>query len=361
MNYLTLGEVTADIGPGPDNPRNSEGTFLQLADGEVLFVYSRFRGDSYADEAFADLALLRSGDGGRTWRDEGIILTCSGEGGVNMMSPSLLQMEGGDVGLFYLVRLTYTRTQVFLRRSADGGRSWGDRVVCTPQEDFFVINNDRAVRLTSGRIILPVASHRAGEGYMDSRSAAMFFYSDDDGGTWRASDAKCALPFSSFCWSGLQEPGVLELQPGVLQGWARTDAGRQYEMFSVDGGEHWTACQPSRFTSPNSPLSMKRDAGGTIYAVWNPIPNYNGRFGEDDTAVHGRYPLAIAASRDGGRTFSPPTAFEWDEGRGYCYCAMCFTEDALLLAYCAGRNREDRRCLNRTWIRRIEKSELTQI
>ena len=361
MKYLTLGTVTADIGPGPDNPRNSEGTFLALENGEILFVYSRFRGDSFADEAFADLALLRSADGGRTWRDEGVILTCDGEGGVNMMSPSLLLMENGEVGLFYLVRLTYTRTQIVLRRSSDGGKTWGDRVVCTPQEYFFVINNDRAVRLSNGRIILPVASHRSGEGYMDSHAVVMFFYSDDDGATWREADARCALPFSAYCWTGLQEPGVLELQPGVLQGWARTGAGCQYEMFSTDNGEHWMACQPSRFTSPNSPLSMKRDTDGTIYAVWNPIPNYNGRFAEGEVVVHGRYPLVIAASRDNGKTFSHPTAFEWDEGRGYCYCAMCFTEDALLLAYCAGENKDDGRCLNRTWIRRIEKRELAQI
>ena len=132
MKYCKLGTLTADIGPGPDNPRNSEGTFAVLPGGEILFVYSRFRGDSWADEAFADLALMRSADGGRTWRDEGVILTCGGEGGVNMMCPSLLPMENGDVGLFYLVRLTYTRTRIFLRRSSDGGRSWGDRVACTP-------------------------------------------------------------------------------------------------------------------------------------------------------------------------------------------------------------------------------------
>ena len=366
MNYLTLGTVTANIGPGLDNPRNSEGTFIQTTEGEILFVYSRFRGDSFADEAFADLALLRSGDGGRTWRDEGVILTCDGEGGVNMMSPSLLMMRNGEVGLFYLVRLTYTRTKIFLRRSSDGGRTWGERAVCTPQEDFFVINNDRVVRLSSGRIFVPVASHRAGEStpgqrFMDSRSVVMFFYSDDDGATWTVADAKCAAPFSAHCRSGLQEPGVLELQPGVLWGWARTDAGCQYEMFSVDNGEHWTPCQPSRFTSPNSPLSMRRDADGAVYAVWNPIPNYNGRFGEDETWAHGRFPFAIAVSRDNGKTFSHPAAFEWDEGRGYCYCALCFTEDALLLSYCAGSAREDKRILNRTWIRRIEKSELAQL
>lgn len=361
MKHLKLGEAIMDIAPKPDNPRNSEGSFVQLAGGELLFVYSRFRGDDYADHAYADLSLTRSSDGGNTWSEDGIILTCEGEKGVNMMSPSLLPMQDGSVGLLYLVRLTYSRTQIFLRRSADGGRTWGERTLCTPQEDFFVINNDRVLRLKSGRILIPVASHRAGENYMDSRSAVMFFYSDDDGISWQCSEGKCSMPYSACCRSGLQEPGVLELSPGVLWGWARTDQGRQYEFFSMDEGFSWTACQPSRFTSPNSPLSMKRDRDGTIYAIWNPIPNYNGRFQEDDPVVHGRYPYVIAASRDNGKTFSSPSAFEWEEDRGYCYCAMCFTEDALLLAYCAGNNTEDRRCLNRTRIRRIGKGELLHI
>ena len=360
MKKVELGSVTADIGPKEGNPRNSEGTFLQLADGEILFVYSRFRGDSGDDHAFADLSMMRSRDGGRSWGEDTIILTFEGEDGVNMMSPALLMMQNGDVGLFYLVRLTYSRTQIFLRRSSDGGRTWGERVVCTPQEDFFVMNNDRVVRLVSGRIIVPVASHRAGEGYMDGRSVSVFFYSDDDGITWNWFVDKCSLPYSSYCYSGLQEPGVLELAPGIVWGWARTDLGRQFEMFSVDGGERWSACQPSRFTSPNSPLSMKRDSDGTIYAVWNPIPNYEGRFASWDAVTGGRFPMVIAASRDNGKTFSSPKAFEWDESRGYCYCAMCFTEEALLLAYCAGDG-TDGSCLTRTRIRRIEREQLAEI
>lgn len=165
MRYIDLGSIVRNLSPGPDNPRNSEGTFLETAQDGILFVYSRFRGETAADHAYADLALMRSTDGGRTFQDEGVILTCEGEGGVNMMSPSLLAMDNGDVGLIYLVRITYSMTRLFLRRSTDGGRTWGERVLCTPQDDFFVINNDRALRLSTGRILLPVASHRSGEGY----------------------------------------------------------------------------------------------------------------------------------------------------------------------------------------------------
>ena len=100
MKRKKLGSVSLDLVPGPDNPRNSEGAFLTLENGEILYAYSRYKGDSQADEATADLCLLRSGDDGRTFGEESIILTCEGEGGVNAMSLSLMHMKNGDIGLF---------------------------------------------------------------------------------------------------------------------------------------------------------------------------------------------------------------------------------------------------------------------
>ena len=133
MEYLELGKVVLDLGPDMEagNPRNSEGTFLETEKDGIIFVYSRFRGNDPADHAYADLCLMRSMDGGRTFDEGEIILTCDGEEGVNMMSPSLLRMGNGDIGLFYLVRITYDVTRIFLRRSVDGGRTWGERVCCS--------------------------------------------------------------------------------------------------------------------------------------------------------------------------------------------------------------------------------------
>lgn len=39
-----------------DNPRNSEGDFIQLKDGKILFVYSHYDGKSSGDHASAYLA-----------------------------------------------------------------------------------------------------------------------------------------------------------------------------------------------------------------------------------------------------------------------------------------------------------------
>lgn len=382
MREIELGRIVAEFPPdmGKGNPRNSEGAFLTLADGSIIFAFSRFRGKKHADWAPSDICMVVSRDGGMTFGEERIVAACETEGAVNVMSVSLMHMDSGDIGMFYLVRRTYTQIQMFVRRSRDGGQTWGKRVLCTPQEGFFVVNNDRVTRLSDGRILIPAACHRTGRDwnkekgeapdghetvpsgdFIDSRSETVFFYSDDDAFTWNVSLGKCCMPYMANCQSGLQEPGVLELGPGILWGFARTDLGRQYEMYSVDNGNTWTGAQPSRFTAPNSPLSMKRDEEtNNIYAVWNPVPEYNGREKRNDIFTGGRTPYVIAVSNDNGKTFSAEAAFEWEEACGYCYCAIHFTKDALLLGYNAG-GPEDGSCLAKIRIRRIPRKELSEL
>lgn len=360
---MELGNVSADFPPDKEkeNPRNSEGAFLKRKDKTIAFAYSKYRGKSYADWAPADICMAVSEDGGRTFYGDQKVVDYEEENVVNVMCASLMRMKNGDLGLFYLARCTYTKTLMFLRRSKDEGKTWGERVNCTPQEGFFVVNNDRVVRLSSGRILIPAACHRTGDFGFDSWSEAMFFYSDDDGITWKAAEGKCSMPYLTHCSSGLQEPGVLELYPGVLWGFARTDLGRQYEMYSMDNGNTWTGAQPSRFTAPNSPLSMKRDQKTKdIYAVWNPVPEYNGRKKTTEIFTGGRTPLVLAVSHDNGKTFGEEIPFETEEDHGYCYCAMYFTESALLLGYCAG-GPEDGNCLSSLRIRRIPRKELSRL
>lgn len=45
MNYFSLGEIVTDLAPEAEkkNLRNSEGAFLRLGNGNLIFVYSRFR------------------------------------------------------------------------------------------------------------------------------------------------------------------------------------------------------------------------------------------------------------------------------------------------------------------------------
>ena len=130
----------------------------------------------------------------------------------------------------------------------------------------------------------------------------------------------------------------------------------QYAFYSHDGGQSFTPAVPSHFTSPLSPLSMKRLPDGRLMALWNPVPEYQTR--GSDPRTGGRTPLVYAMSGDEARTWSDPTVLEDDPLAGYCYTAMAVCGGALLLAYCAGDTRRDASCLNRTRIRRIPLEEL---
>lgn len=355
------GTIVLDLRPGEGNPRNSEGAFLDLHDGRLMFAYSRFTGDSADDFAKACIAVRISSDGGDTWSGDSVIAQPEDHDALNIMSVSLLRMTNGDIGLFYLLRYGFQDMRLHLRRSSDEGLTWGEPVCCVPAAGYYVTNNDRVVRLSSGRLVVPAGFHRmkmsdSEWGKFDGRAVAFFFLSDDDGATWREARNFCSIG-SPNSQSDMQEPGVIELANGTLWGWARTDLGCQYETFSSDGGESWSTPAPSAFTSPCSPLSMKRNPhNGDLLAIWNPIPAYNTRKIEKHS--WGRTPLIGAVSKDDGRTWSGHFAVEREEdGNGCCYTAIHFTGDAVLLAYCAGEE-EDGICLSRLKVRKIALSEL---
>jgi len=184
-----------------------------------------------------------------------------------------------------------------------------------------------------------------------------FFVSDDDGKSFYQAKGRIVLDETAYSDTGIQEPGLIERNDGVLWVYARTDRGFQYESFSFDGLRSFTPVRQSCFTSPASPMKIKRNpATGILYSVWNPIPNYNGR--TISSAGWGRTPLAIAKSTDDGLSWSPLLLLEDDDERGYCYPALCFTADGcLLIAYCRGGT-EDGMCLCRLGIKKIKLDEI---
>ena len=162
--------------------------------------------------------------------------------------------------------------------------------------------------------------------------------------------------------SSAMEPGLVQLENGLIWCYIRTTIGRQYEMISEDDGQTWTVPTPSRFTSPSSPLCVKKLSDDRLLAVWNPIPKYNGsKDVVDGVWTDGRKQLNLALLDKDAKQFLFSEILEYDEGSGYCYTAIHETaEGDVLLAYCAG-GKGDKNCLNRLRLRKIGKDLLPTV
>lgn len=326
--------------PGPGNPRNSEGDFIELKDGRVLFVYSHFTGGG-SDHAAGHLAARFSEDGGKSWTDNDVVVV-EREGGFNVMSVSLLRLQGGEIALFYLRKNSLTDCRPLMRVSRDEGKSWSDPVVCIDDIGYNVLNNDRALQLESGRLLLPVARHNTPEqNKFDGRGVISCYLSDDNGQSWRQSTTQQQGDEIT-----LQEPGVVELKDGRLMMFCRTPHGSQYISHSDDQGNTWSPFKPSNMISPQSPATIERiPKTGDLLLVWN---NHEGV----DAEYRGkRTPLNVAVSRDEGDSWEHVKTIEDDLNGWYCYTALAFVGDQVLLGHCAGDRRTSG--LNTTQITRF--------
>ena len=324
-----IGRQVLMLKTAPGNPRNGEGAFIRLTDGRILFVYTRFcDGDKWEDHSKAVLAAVESADEGETWSAPRTILTPQ-EDEVNLMCASLLRMENGDIGLIYGVKYAENgaiKMRVMLRRSADEGRTWSEAHVCADEHAYLVLENDRAVRLTSGRIVIPLNRHGS-DGNHIAPGTACFYFSDDDGRTWQVGgELRC--PTASA--AGLQETGLFEHDDGRLTAFSRTDLGCQYVAHSRDGGLTWTAPHPAPvFASPCSPMCLKT-LGGIAAAILNPDPHAADRAA---ARAWGRTPLVLMTSGDDFATAPERFYLEDDENNGYCYTAVFGGSDYFLAAY----------------------------
>jgi len=320
------------IAPRTGNGRNSEGDFIQLKDGRILLVYSKFVGTG--DHAAAELAGRYSSDGGKTWTDDDIQVIDRKAGEANLMSVSLLRLSDNRIALFYVQKYNSPPGSkypfldyILMRTSTDEAVTWSEptHVVPRDQPGYRVLNNDRVVQLKSGRLVVPLAVHYL-PGWSKWRDSAdlLCYLSDDEGKTWRPSITTLKSELLA------QEPGVVQLKDDSLMMFSRS-RDCQLVSRSADNGETWTALERSRMTQPTaSPASIERiPATGDLLLVWN-----NGADPLAAIKPIGRRPFTAAISTDEGRTWGHIQNIGTDPKGWYCYAAIEVVNDHVLLAHC---------------------------
>ena len=312
-------EYVLHLPAGNDNPRNSEGDFITLKDGRILFVYSHYTGTSPDDHAHAYLAGRYSSDKGKTWTDEDIKMV-EQEGIMNVMSVSLLRLQDGAIALFYLRKNSDSDCIPLLRISNDETRTWSDPVVCiNDKEGYFVLNNNRVIQLKDGRLVFAVSMHKSpGDTLFSNIGRIWSYYSDDNGLSWNPS-IEIANPESVVT----QEPGLIELKNGDILMYLRTMSGVQYFSYSDDRGETWSPVEKSNIKSPCSPASITRvPSKGDLLLVWN-----------DNGTDQKRTPFNIAYSKDDGKTWINRQVIEANPEGSFCYPAVHYTGKEILISY----------------------------
>ena len=319
------------LAPQPGNPRNSEGDFIQLKNGRWLFIYTHFTGGA-SDHAKAFLAARQSSDGGVTWGDTDTVVVPN-EGGCNIMSVSLLRLNSGAIALFYLRKNSLQDCRPVLRFSLDEAQTWSAPLECIPEAvGYYVLNNNRVIQLASGRLVVPTALHGFAGGSLLPGTVVVHL-SDDLGKTWRRGRSLLDQD-AEGTRINFMEPGVVEVAPNRLRMVIRTRLGCQYLSESSDGGETWARPKPSELLSPEAPATLARiPSTGDLLAVWNNQAGQTEAYRRTQPPI--RRPLGAALSRDGGRTWEKPRLLEDQPGHGYCYTAIAFAGERVLLAYCA--------------------------
>jgi hypothetical protein len=160
------------------------------------------------------------------------------------------------------------------------------------------------LRLPGGRLLLPL--------YSDTYSVGLVAISDDDGGTWRASDPIVSL--------GGVQPSLVRRTDGTIVAFMRDNGPppqRAIVATSKDDGMTWTQGEDSDVPNPGSSLEVVTLRDGRWLMVLN------------DTES-GRARLSAWLSADEGRTWTSRRAIEDTPGGSYSYPSVIQTADGLV-------------------------------
>jgi len=344
-----IGREVQFIEAKKDTPRNGQGAFIRLKNGDIFFAYSEnFDGDKWADEAKCRIVGCISHDEGETFGETFLVLDVP-EGYKTVKCPSFVRLSDGDVGMVLIARLPNDCFQIFFARSKDECKTWSVTPTLSGEDidgrhASFNVMNDRFYELPSGRLIIPLEAILYEEkadgsyGYKGEECFLSTFYSDDGGKSWVNGRQMLAIPHIKTV-HGLQEPAMIFMKDGRLRMFARTNLGCQYECYSTDAGETWSVPTPMEyFKSPLSPMVMKHIGEYTV-AVYNPEPIHvllerpQLYVKNNCTLLTDRTPLVISVSEDGGESFTRLFVLEDDPYSYFCYPAIFDGGEYILVNY----------------------------
>ena len=213
---------------------------LLLPDGTPrLLAFAEGR-QQLVDHGRVDIVLKRSMDDGATWSALTVVHTESNAThAATIGNPTpLWDPSTGEVLLF----LCRGNAELLSMRSADAGSTWSAPEPLggwsrPPEWTWVAVGPPAALRLRSGRYVLPCDGYLGHARFYKATSVFSFvLYSDDRGATWQQGPL---LEGGNECQASALRNGSLLLN-------MRSREVRRLQSYSHDGGESWSAPAPAR-------------------------------------------------------------------------------------------------------------------
>jgi len=328
----------------PQHPRHDHQLIFPISDDRLWLLWSEYYDETpdpgsvkgsggIGDELPCQISLMQSDDIGRTWGQRRVLQPNLWKH--NVKHSNLVRLSEREILFSYVGWDSNAQRNVFLRRSLDNGATWSEQVQIS-EPGWYCNNSDRAIRLSSGRVLIPAhgpyaENYIGGKPYRRGDLHSFVFYSDDGFNTWHRS--KNSMTATG---RGCHEPTMVELKDGRLFCLLRNSNRSQYFSVSEDGGDHWAAPAPTELVSPESPALIKRiPATGDLMVLWNNVASKSN---------WPRIPLTVAISRDEGKNWIHVADIDRRENRDAAYPSLTFVGGEALIAYYSRSTKWKRDC-----------------
>ena len=303
-------ESTEIIGPDDAGGRYKHPTtFTELENGDLYLAFYGGSGEYSTDTAVYGSRRIA---GTKKWTAPKVIADTPF---VSEGNPVVWQAPDGIVWLFYVVRYgeTWSTSRIQAKISQDGAKTWSDPTMLAFEQGMMV--RGRPIVLSDGDYLLPIY-HETGHDTerVAPDSTSLFLRFDNTTKKWTQTKRIHSA-------NGNIQPAVVSLNGDHLLAFCRRGGGYEPDEVgfivrseSYDGGETWTEGKDTLFPNPNAAVDLLKLKSGNI------VMAYNHHMSERD-------PLALALSKDGGKTFPHRIDIAKGGTRDFAYPYLNQTKD----------------------------------
>jgi len=215
--------------------------------------------------------------------------------GVPLGNPVLFSFDDERIFIIFsfLLGESWEESILCISSSIDEGKSWLNPSIFFPYKGFLAKN--KPIKLSSGRIIVPIYSER---------ELCPYIVIIDDIDQFMNSK----FVAETMARGKAIQPAVVELELKKLLMFCRTNQGRIWKSMSYNDGLSWSICTPTLLPNPYSAIDLLKTSTGELLLAFN---NSNSN----------RHSLSVSLSEDKGISWSFLKTIEKGEGE-YSYPSL---------------------------------------